>query len=84
MEFIFGEELWGACPSCDAVGQHDTSSSVMCIHVTFCNYVFMEPGVNFTGCEYVVPFVLAMNISIIFLITIKLFLDIIIILSVFV
>ena len=54
MDFIFGEELWGACPSCGAEGQHDTSSPVMRAHVTFCYYIFMEPGVNFAGCEYVV------------------------------
>ena len=50
MDFIFGEKLWGACPSCDAERQHDTNSSVMCTQVTFCYYIFKEPGVNFTGC----------------------------------
>jgi len=50
VDFIFGEELWDACPSYGAEGQHDTSSSVMCTHVTFCYYIFMEPGMNFAGC----------------------------------
>ena len=54
VDFIFGEEMWGSCPSCGVEGQHDTSSSAMYSHVTFCNYIFKDPGVNFTGCEYVV------------------------------